>query len=45
MLAMQTAQTNAAESGWAPGAKFIIVKNLGTVTAEFELAVTEAVEG
>ncbi len=43
VLAMTTAQTNAAESGWAPGAKFIIVKNLGTVTSEFELRMTEAV--
>ena len=30
---METVEPNAAESGWAPGAKFVIVKNLGTVTA------------
>ena len=40
---METVQATAAESGWAPGAKFVIVKNTGTVTAEFELFVTEAV--
>jgi len=45
VLAMQSVETNAADAGWAPGAKYIIVKNLGTVTAEFELQVTEAVEG
>ncbi|MBI1227156.1 MAG: hypothetical protein GC192_18135 [Bacteroidetes bacterium] len=45
VLAMQSAQTNAAESGWTPGANFIIIKNMGTVTAEYELMVTEAVEG
>ncbi|MBI1224381.1 MAG: hypothetical protein GC192_04010 [Bacteroidetes bacterium] len=44
VMAMQSVQVNAAESGWAPGAKFIIVKNLGTVTAEFELRVVEAIE-
>jgi hypothetical protein len=45
VVAMQAVETNAAEAGWAPGTKFIIVKNIGTVTAEFELQVTEAIEG
>jgi hypothetical protein len=44
VLAMQSVQTNAAESGWGPGAKYLIAKNMGTVTAEFDLQVTEAVE-
>ena len=45
VLSMETVQSSAAESGWAPGAKFVIIKNVGDVTAEFELSVTEAVEG
>lgn len=45
VLAMQSVEANAADSGWAPGAKYIIVKNLGSVTVEFELQVTEAIEG
>lgn len=44
VLAMQSVQTTAADAGWGPGAKYLIVKNAGTVTAEFELQVTEAVE-
>lgn len=45
VLPSETAQGTAADAGWAPGAKYLIVKNLGTVTAEFEVQVTEAVEG
>lgn len=45
VLAMQSVQATAADAGWAPGAKYLIVKNLDTVTAEFEVQVTEAVEG
>jgi hypothetical protein len=44
VLAMQSVQSTAADAGWAPGAKYLIVKNLGTVTAEFEVQVTEAIE-
>ncbi|MCU0346296.1 MAG: hypothetical protein MUC59_05115, partial [Saprospiraceae bacterium] len=44
VLAMQSVQTTAADAGWGPGAKYLIVKNAGAVTAEFELQVTEAVE-
>lgn len=44
VLAMQSVQTTAADAGWGPGAKYLIVKNAGTVTAEFELQVTEMVE-
>ena len=44
VLAMQSVQTTAADAGWGPGAKYLIVKNAGTVTAEFELQVTEATE-
>lgn len=44
VLPNESVDTTAAEAGWAPGAKYIIVKNMGTVTAEFEGAVTEAVE-
>lgn len=35
----------AAEAGWAPGTIFLIVKNTGTVTAEFDGMVIEANEG
>ncbi|MBI1223736.1 MAG: hypothetical protein GC192_00750 [Bacteroidetes bacterium] len=34
----------AAEAGWAPGTIFLIVKNMGSVTAEFDGMVIEAVE-
>ncbi len=44
VLPMDSALTNAAEAGWAPGASYIIVKNTGTITAEFDLSVTEALE-
>ena len=43
VLPTESAEGTAAESGWAPGANYIIVKNVGTVTAEFDLTVTEAV--
>lgn len=43
VLPNESTEGTAAESGWAPGTKYIIVKNPGTVTAEFELMVVEAV--
>lgn len=46
VLPNESATGTAAESGWAPGANFLIVKNTGAVTAEFEGMVVEAmVEG
>ena len=36
VLPNESASGTVAESGWAPGTNFIIVKNIGTVTAEFE---------
>jgi hypothetical protein len=43
VLANESLDTTAAEVGWAPGMRYLIVKNPGTVTAEFELMVVEAV--
>lgn len=45
VLPNELAEGTAAESGWAPGTIFIIIKNTGTVTAEFDLTVVEAVTG
>lgn len=39
----EVAEGTAAESGWAPGTIFLIVKNTGTVTADFELRVVKEV--
>ncbi len=36
VAANESVTGTAAESGWAPGANFLIVKNTGAVTAEFE---------
>lgn len=41
----ESATGTAAESGWAPNANFVIVKNLGTITAEFEGILVTMVEG
>ncbi len=43
VLPNESAEGTAAESGWAPGCLFLIVKNMGTVTAEFDMVVMEAV--
>ena len=44
VLPNESAESTAAEAGWAPGTGFIIVKNTGLVTADFEMTVVEAVE-
>ncbi len=41
----ESATGTAAESGWVPGANFIIVKNVGALTAEFEGMLVTVVEG
>lgn len=41
--ASESVSGTAAESGWVPGANFLIVKNMGAVTAEFEGVVVQAV--
>lgn len=38
----ETIETTAAEAGWAPGMNFIVVKNLGTMAAEYDLSVMAA---
>jgi hypothetical protein len=43
VLPNETVEGLAADSGWAPGAKYIIVKNPGTVAVEYDLMVVEAV--
>lgn len=43
VLPNESAEGTAAESGWAPGTNYIIVKNPGSVTAEYELMVVEGV--
>jgi hypothetical protein len=40
----ESVETTAAEAGWAPGMNFVVVKNLGDVSAEFELNVVAALE-
>lgn len=40
----ESIETSAAEAGWAPGMNFILVKNLGTMSAEFDLTVMAASE-
>lgn len=40
----ENVETTAAEAGWAPGMNFVVVKNLGDVSAEFELNVVAALE-
>lgn len=44
VLPEEVAEGTAAESGWAPGTIFLIVKNTGTVTADFELRVAKPLE-
>ena len=44
VLPQEMAEGTAAESGWAPGTIFLIVKNTGTVTADFELRVAKVTE-
>lgn len=44
VLPEEMAEGTAAESGWAPGTIFLIVKNTGTVTADFELRVAKVTE-
>ncbi len=43
VLPNESSEGSAAESGWAPGTNYIIVKNLGQLTNEFEVMVVEAV--
>lgn len=38
-------ETTAAELGWAPGNSYIIIKNPGNITAEFDLSVMESIVG
>ncbi len=40
----ETIETTAAEAGWAPGMGFLVVKNMGTMSAEFDLSVMAATE-
>lgn len=44
VLPDESVETTAAEAGWAPGMNFIVVKNMGEVSAEFELVVSVAME-
>ncbi len=41
----ESIETTAAEAGWAPGMGFLVVKNIGTMSAEFDLSVMAATEG
>lgn len=43
VLPNENSEGTAAESGWAPGTNYIIVKNLGQLTNDFEVMVMEAV--
>ncbi len=45
VLPNETGEGTVAEAGWSPGDTYLIVKNTGTVTAEFEVQLMEAVEG
>ncbi|MCC6727305.1 MAG: hypothetical protein IT258_22560 [Saprospiraceae bacterium] len=38
----ETIETTAAEAGWAPGMGFLVVKNMGTMSAEFDLSIMAA---
>lgn len=40
----ETIETTAAEAGWAPGMGFLVVKNMGTMSAEFDLSIVAATE-
>ncbi len=44
VLPGETLETTAGEMGWSATNSMLIVKNVGTLTAEYEVAATEAVE-